>query len=95
MTLQTNSICSNLFTRGFRTLAILNARSRQTNRSLNLGKKSDDELDIDYEFYDAVEDLSNTLVTDTSRTVADALTRDHKREREKIKAQILYKKMFR
>ncbi|KAM3174407.1 hypothetical protein ACTXT7_010608 [Hymenolepis weldensis] len=87
-------IRSQIFSRGFRTLSILNARSRQPNRNTTSGNKSRDKLDIDYEFYDAVEDLSNTLITDTSRSVAETLTKDHKSVREKVKAQILYKKMF-
>ncbi|VUZ53221.1 unnamed protein product, partial [Hymenolepis diminuta] len=87
-------IRSQRFSRGFRTLSILNARSRQPNRNATSGNKSSDKLDIDYEFYDAVEDLSNTLITDTSRSLAETLTKDHKSVREKVKAQILYKKMF-
>ncbi|VDN96027.1 unnamed protein product [Rodentolepis nana] len=87
-------IRSLIFSRGFRTLSILNARSRQPNRNKNSGSKWDDSLEIDDEFYDAIENLSNTLVTDTSRSVAESLTEDHKSARKRIKAQILYKKLL-
>ncbi|KAM7536084.1 hypothetical protein Aperf_G00000091122 [Anoplocephala perfoliata] len=82
---------SQIFSRGFRTLNVLGARPKRGNR----GSKLDDKLDVDEKFYDAIEHLSNTLINDTSRSVAAALTKDHQRSREKIKAQILYKKMLR
>lgn len=89
-----NSVeCRQIFSRGIKTLNVFSARSKRITRSK--GSNSDGKLDVDEEFYDAVEHLSNALINDTSRSMAETLTKDHQRVREKIKAQVLYRKMLR
>lgn len=66
-----------------------NTEHNASRREKNNGPK------IDREMFDVVEHLSDTLVDDTSRSVAASLTKEHQRARENIKAGIIYRKNFR
>lgn len=83
------------FVRGLRMLSMKNVMSkRNVGHSASRGE-ANDEPRIGREMFDVVEHLSDTLVNDTSRSVAASLTKEHQRVRENIKAGIIYRKNFR
>ncbi|KAL5971140.1 hypothetical protein TSMEX_001146 [Taenia solium] len=63
--------------------------NRNMGHSASRGE-ANNEPRIGREMFDVVEHLSDTLVNDTSRSVAASLTKEHQRARENIKAGIIY-----
>uniref|UniRef100_A0A0R3WP18 Peptidase_M3 domain-containing protein n=1 Tax=Hydatigena taeniaeformis TaxID=6205 RepID=A0A0R3WP18_HYDTA len=81
--------------RGLRVLSTKSVMFKCDTKHNALWGDAYNELSIGREAYDAIEHLSDTLVNDTSRSVAASLTKKHQRARENIKAGILYRKNFR
>ena len=81
--------------RCLRTINTTNAVSKRAPRHVASRKNGKNQSEIDFDALDPVEEFSNLLINDTSRSVAENLTKDHQKIRQKIKAQIIYRKNFR
>ncbi len=78
--------------RAFRTTTCV---QRRKGRQSRITSELEHEIDKNPDFYDEVEHLSNTLVDDTSRSIASDFTKSHSQLRNKVKAAIIYRKNFR
>ncbi|KAH9284211.1 hypothetical protein ECG_02982 [Echinococcus granulosus] len=81
--------------RGLRMLSMRSVRSKRNAKPDASRGVTNNELRMDHEMFDAVEHLSDTLINDTSRSVAASITKEHQRARENIKARIIFRKNFR
>uniref|UniRef100_A0A5K3EFR1 C2H2-type domain-containing protein n=1 Tax=Mesocestoides corti TaxID=53468 RepID=A0A5K3EFR1_MESCO len=86
--------CNKILLSSLRNVSKASKKTRRTNNGSGFRKSHESELKISPEMFDAVEQLSNSLINDTSRSVASSLTEEHSKLRRRIKAAIIYKKNF-